>query len=189
MFPNSFFEKPLPLQAIEDFCYIETITRSMLKNLTLACCALALGLFAACNAHTSKSADNKHFGKSITAKGAMTYDQLIPKMAKLDSMDAKVTGKVSSVCQKKGCWMTIVSEQQGKEPMRVTFKDYAFFMPKDISGKRVVVEGFAYVETTSVDVLRHYAEDAGKSKDEIAAITQPKRELSFEAAGVIILDK
>ena len=159
----------------------------MLKNLTFACCAL--WLLAACNAHTPKAADNKHFGKTITAKGAITYDQLIPKMANVDSMDAKVTGQVKEVCQKKGCWMTLVSEQPGKEPMRVTFKDYAFFMPKDISGKRVVVEGFAFVETTPVDVLRHYAEDAGKSKTEIAAITQPKRELSFEAAGVIILDK
>ena len=145
-------------------------------------------LLAACNRQqASQSTDNKHFGKTITAKGAMTYDELVPKMAKVDSMDAKVTGKVGEVCQKKGCWMTLTSEA-GKEPMRVTFKDYAFFMPKDLSGKRVVVEGFAYVETTAVDVLRHYAEDAGKSKEEIAAITQPKRELSFEAAGVVILD-
>jgi hypothetical protein len=72
--------------------------------------------------------------------------------------------------------------------MRVTFKDYAFFMPKDLSGKRVVVDGFARVETTSVEVLRHYAEDAKKTPAEITAITEPKREVSFEAAGVLILD-
>ena len=72
--------------------------------------------------------------------------------------------------------------------MRVTFKDYAFFMPKDLSGKHVVIDGFAFVEVTSVDDLRHYAEDGGKSKEEIAAITEPKREVAFEAAGVVILD-
>ncbi len=100
----------------------------------------------------------------------------------------KVTGKVMEVCQKKGCWMTIVSDQPGQPEMRVTFKDYAFFMPKDLSGKQVVVDGYAYVETTPVDVLRHYAEDAGKPKEEIAAITTPKREISFEAFGVVIVD-
>ena len=84
--------------------------------------------------------------------------------------------------------MTLVSDQPGQPEMRVTFKDYAFFMPKDLAGKHVVVDGYAYVENTPVDVLRHYAEDAGKSKEEIAAITEPKREVSFEAFGVIILD-
>ena len=72
--------------------------------------------------------------------------------------------------------------------MRVTFKDYAFFMPKDLTGKRVVVEGYAYVDETPVDVLRHYAEDAGKSKEEIEKITEPKREVAYEASGVVILD-
>ena len=81
-----------------------------------------------------------------------------------------------------------MSEQPGKPDMRVTFKNYAFFMPKDLSGKKVVVDGFAYVETTSVADLQHYAQDAGKSKAEIEKITQPKRELLFEAAGVLILD-
>ncbi|MBL7826069.1 MAG: DUF4920 domain-containing protein [Saprospiraceae bacterium] len=132
--------------------------------------------------------DGKHFGAIINADQAITYDSMMQKMAGIDSMNMKVTGKVLEVCQKKGCWMTIVSDQPGKPEMRVTFKDYAFFMPKDLSGKRVVVDGYAYTETTPVDVLRHYAEDAGKSPEEIAAITEPKRELSFEASGVLILD-
>ncbi|MEO6037405.1 MAG: DUF4920 domain-containing protein, partial [Saprospiraceae bacterium] len=129
-----------------------------------------------------------HFGTLVTSKNAMTYDQLLPKMAKVDSMPAKVTGQVVEVCQKKGCWMTLHASQAGQPDMRVTFKNYAFFMPKSLSGKHVVVDGFAYVETTSVEMLRHFAEDAGKSKEEIAKITEPKRELSFEAAGVLVLD-
>lgn len=150
----------------------------------------ALLLLASCssNKNTQPVKDGKHFGATINAKKAITYDELITKMVSVDSMPAKVTGKVHEVCQKKGCWMTLVSEQPGKPDMRVTFKNYAFFMPKDLSGKKVVVDGFAFVETTSVADLRHYAQDAGKSKAEIEAITQPKRELAFEAAGVLILD-
>jgi len=161
----------------------------MLKNLATG--IFALLLLAACNSNkntTTAPNDGKHFGTLVTAKKAMTYDELMVKMATIDSMPAKVTGTVSSVCQKKGCWMTLVSATPGKPEMRVTFKNYAFFMPKDLSGKKVVVDGFAFVETTSVADLQHYAEDAGKSKAEIAAITKPKRELAFEAAGVLILD-
>lgn len=70
--------------------------------------------------------------------------------------------------------------------MRVSFKDYGFFVPKDISGKTVIVEGKATVTTTTVEELRHFAEDAGKSKEEIAKITEGKTELTFEADGVIV---
>ncbi|HMX40776.1 MAG TPA: DUF4920 domain-containing protein [Saprospiraceae bacterium] len=160
----------------------------MLKNISMG--LFALLLLASC--HSSKNTvapnDGKHFGTLVTPKKAMTYDQLMVKMASVDSMNAKVTGTVSSVCQKKGCWMTLVSPQAGKPEMRVTFKDYAFFMPKNLSGKKVVIEGKAFVETTSVADLQHYAEDAGKTPAEIKAITKPKRELAFEAAGVLILD-
>jgi hypothetical protein len=42
------------------------------------------------------------------------------------------------------------------------------------------------MKTTSVAELQHYAEDAGKSKEEIAKITEPKLELTFVADGVIV---
>jgi hypothetical protein len=48
------------------------------------------------------------------------------------------------------------------------------------------MEGTAYKELISVETLRHYAEDEGKTKKEIAAITEPVTEYSFEAVGVII---
>jgi hypothetical protein len=167
----------------------------MLKKMMLGFAAAFL--FAACgsdqnsksNAQTTDpAADGKHFGALIDANNAIDYDQLIPKMASTDSLALKVSGKVGEVCQKKGCWMTLVAEQPGQPEMRVTFKDYAFFMPKDLSGKRVVIDGYAYVDETPVDVLRHYAEDAGKSKEEIEKITEPKREVAFEASGVVIVD-
>jgi hypothetical protein len=91
---------------------------------------------------------------------------------------------VESVCQVKGCWMKL--KMENGQTMRVTFKDYGFFVPKDIAGKTIVFEGNATTKTTSVDELRHYAADAGKSKDEIVKITEPKTELAFEANGVLV---
>ena len=85
--------------------------------------------------------------------------------------------------------MTILPEADGQEPLFVKFKDYAFFMPKDLSGQRVVMEGYAFREVTPVDVLQHYAEDAGKSREEIEQITEPREELKFMANGVLVLKK
>ncbi len=95
-----------------------------------------------------------------------------------------VGGKVTAVCQKKGCWMTL--EKPDGEEMRVTFKDYALFMPFDLAGKNVVIRGKAEKKVTPVDELRHYAEDAGKSAEEIAAITEDEIKMTFEADGVVI---
>jgi hypothetical protein len=157
----------------------------MLKSFLL--CLGAAAVLTAC-AQNAPTVATKQFGAAVTAENAVPCDEVLAKMGTAESMPMKVTGMVKEVCQKKGCWMTLVSDQPGSPEMRVTFKDYAFFVPKDLSGKHVVVEGFAFVETTSVEVLRHYAEDAKKSAEEIAAITEPKREVSFEAAGVLILD-
>lgn len=106
-----------------------------------------------------------------------------------DSVAIKIQGTVQEVCQVKGCWMLIASESSKNEPVMVRFKDYGFFMPKDIAGREVVMDGFAFREVTPVDELRHYAEDAGKSREEIEAITKPKEELKFLASGVLLLDE
>ena len=128
------------------------------------------------------------FGEKIDQQNVIAYDEMLTQMGNTDSLRTKVVGTVEGVCQAKGCWMNIVSENPNQPEMFVKFKDYGFFMPKDISGKKVVMDGYAFKEVTSVDELRHYAEDEGKSAEEIAAITQPKEELKFMASGVLLLN-
>ena len=70
--------------------------------------------------------------------------------------------------------------------MKVRFKNYGFFVPKDAGGKTAIMQGKAYLDTLSVKELRHYAEDGGKTEAEIAAITEPKVEYTFMASGVLI---
>ncbi|WP_239986484.1 MULTISPECIES: DUF4920 domain-containing protein [Arenibacter] len=50
-------------------------------------------------------------------------------------------------------------------------------MPRDILGKQVIVNGLAYIEESSVEAQRHIADDGGKSKEEIAEITEIKENL------------
>lgn len=126
------------------------------------------------------------FGAEITDENVVSKEVLQEKYAALkpgDSIAVKFKSDVKSVCQSKGCWMRM---DLGEEEAMVKFKDYAFFMPKDIAGQEVIVDGYAFVEEMSVDEQRHYAEDAGKTPEEVAEITEPKRTLSFMSSGVLI---
>jgi hypothetical protein len=126
-----------------------------------------------------------NYGEQLNAENAISVALLAVKMENTDSLNTKISGKVAEVCMAKGCWMKLETGE-GKTTM-VTFKDYAFFMPKDIVGKSVVLDGFSKKVTTSIDEQKHYAEDAGKSKEEIAKITVPKNEIKYEAKGVLVL--
>jgi hypothetical protein len=95
-------------------------------------------------------------------------------------------GTVAEVCSKKGCWMTL--QAGNTEPVRITFKDYAFFVPKDLAGKEVALVGQMQKETVSVAMQKHLAEDAKKSKAEIAMIKDPITEFSIVAEGVKVLN-
>ncbi|MCY2688498.1 DUF4920 domain-containing protein [Salinimicrobium sp. TH3] len=101
-----------------------------------------------------------------------------------DTLSVTFRADVASVCKNKGCWMKVALED-GNEVM-VKFKDYAFFVPKDIENKEVIMEGKAYVTEMSVEDQQHYAEDAGKSEEEVSSIISPAVTLSFLADGVKI---
>ena len=124
------------------------------------------------------------YGAGTTAEGAIPVDALQSKMQD-NKYTGKVTGKVVEVCQEKGCWMKV--EKADGEKLMVKFKDYAYFMPKDIVGREVVLDGEAVVKEVSVKQLQHYAKDAGKSEAEIKQIKEPKKEVQFIAKGVLVL--
>lgn len=119
---------------------------------------------------------------------AVSVDKLSKKLKK-DNKKAEnvaVKGKVVDVCDKKGCWLTIQTEDNSQ--FFVKMKDYAFFVPTALKGKNVVMEGTAERKVTSVDEQKHYAEDAKKPQAEIDAITTPKEEIRFVANGIKVVN-
>ena len=125
------------------------------------------------------------YGAGISDEPRYIASADLSSKMKKDKYTGKMTGKVTEVCKDKGCWMKV--EGAEGETIMVKFKDYKFFMPKDIVGKEVMLEGEASYKEVSVKQLKHYAEDAGKSPEEIKQITQPKKELQFVAKGVQVL--
>ena len=127
------------------------------------------------------------FGDKITQENAITKDEMLTKYKSLkagDTLDIKLATKINEICQNKGCWMTL--DLGNDENAFVKFKDYGFFVPMNAQKREAIVEGKAFVEETSVAELKHYAEDEGKSANEIAKSTAPKTEYKFLAHGVLI---
>lgn len=153
---------------------------------------IALAFLAACNSQKTENQTVENvkgtavFGDSVKNDQIIELASIQTEMKGESKKDMKIKGVVKQVCQEKGCWMTMTLNN-GDE-MRVTFKEYKIFVPKDLGGKEVVLDGFAYTDTTSVEKLRHYAKDGGKSEAEIAAITSPKEQLAFEAKGVVVMN-
>ncbi len=128
------------------------------------------------------------YGESISTDEPLALANLSKEVAGKDSVTLTLKGTIEETCKMKGCWMTVKDENG--VATRVTFKDYGFFVPKEgAAGKEVVFSGVAKRKLTDVATLRHYAEDAGKSQEEINAITEPKEEIEFVASGVVIYEK
>jgi hypothetical protein len=158
--------------------------QSIMKKL-LSLAAFGLLFSAIVSAQTAKTST---YGDQVSDVASAMDVKKLPDMVKEgDTLKVKVTGTVNAVCQKKGCWMKM--DMGDGKTMMVHFKDYGFFVPKDCSGKRLVMDGVAFIDVTPVAQLRHYAEDAGKSKEEIEKITEDEKELTFEASGVLLYNE
>lgn len=125
------------------------------------------------------------YGAKITEAGAIKITEVPAMLKTKDTVAVKVIAKVESSCSKKGCWMNLVIDD--KNTAFVKMKDYAFFVPIEIEGKTVVLDGIAFTKVTSVSELKHYAEDAKKPQSEIDAIKEPKKEIRFLANGILVV--
>ena len=135
--------------------------------------------------NTSYSQNNEgFFGEKFSITELEEYVSVRENIYDKSDYNVKIEGEILSSCPMKGCWMKIRAE---KDTILVRFKDYGFFDPKaGIEGDKAIINGKMSIETLSVELLRHYAEDAGKSKDEIEKIIKPEVSLTFLADGVFI---
>tara|TARA_Y100001980_G_C14324004_1_gene143717 strand:+ start:90 stop:554 length:465 start_codon:yes stop_codon:yes gene_type:complete len=129
----------------------------------------------------------KYYGKEFSVLDIKDYKSNKQQFIADTENLIKIEGEILSSCPMKGCWMKIKSE---KDTILVRFKDYGFFVPKDgIAGDKAIINGKLSIDTLSVTLLRHYAEDAGKSLEEVNKITEPEVSMTFLADGVLIRKK
>jgi uncharacterized protein YdeI (BOF family) len=127
------------------------------------------------------------FGAEVTADKAISVEEMVKTLQAKEGekkLEVKIQGNVVEVCQAEGCWLRM---KNGEGNIMVRMKDHKWFVPTALNGKTIVLQGVAELKETSVAQLKHYAEDAGKSKAEIDAIKEPKKEVLVNATGILVI--
>lgn len=151
----------------------------------------------ACNQQVSKEQETEtgeqpalagdgNYGKDFDMDKAVSSAELVSMLEYQNPVEANLRGKIVKSCKHTGCWMDI--DLGGNETVHVTFADDAFTIPLDAAGKTAIFTGTGSREMVSVELLKAYAKDEGKSPEEIEAITEPGWEYTFIAEGVMLVD-
>ncbi len=118
-----------------------------------------------------------HFGAVFAIKDTRPLSQVLAA-GKDFKEPVQVSGKVDSVCQKKGCWLVV---KDGEAQARILMKDHSFTVPMDSKGKPVVVEGTIEARTFNEAQVKHLEKDAGKDP---AAVAGERTEYVLTATAV-----
>jgi len=90
----------------------------------------------------SKKMAYQSYGDKISTKKRLSSAEMEVRYQALkigDNVEVNFKTDVNEVCKEKGCWMKL--DLPGEEDVMVKFKDYGFFVPKDIDQKEVVDMG------------------------------------------------
>jgi len=146
--------------------------------------------FMACKPAVKMEKGVDVFGEDFKVENVGDFNTIVSSLEGEKEIESVLKVKINSVCKVKGCWMTASPIDGGDGEFFVKFKDYGFFVPVDMvdaGPKEVYMKGKAFKEITSVDELRHYAEDEGLPKEEIEKITEPEVQYKFMATGVKLI--
>ena len=149
----------------------------------------ALASLVGCQSSPSTGAASaskwNHYGDQAAAAGAS--QPLALGTLKGDERNVTVSGVITEVCQHQGCWIRLKdpsNPQAGDLFVKTT--DHAYLVPRNSPGRRAIVVGTCEYSEMSVADQKHYAEEAGKTAEEIAKITQPKKMITFHADSISI---
>ena len=158
-----------------------------MKRLLLLFSAITLTFGAAIQAQEAESAKPGVVYGVFSEKGktAINVNDLEKNIGEA-KFEGKIQGKVVEVCKAMGCWAKI--ERADGSTVMIKVKDHEFAMPLDMVGRVVQVDGTAEIKETSVSMLKHYAEDGGKSKEEVDKIKEPKKEVLMTIKGVKVVE-
>ena len=122
-------------------------------------------------------------GEKLKGLPAVTLDKLLTSPTDFEGKDVQVEAKIRKACEKKGCWMELAAAKDGPG-VRVTFKDYGFFVPLNSQGSDARVEGEVNVKTIPAAEVAHYEGEGGHFPNKLP--DGSAREVRFVASGVAL---
>ena len=131
-----------------------------------------------------KQDSTNHFGADLVLVGEKTVTLDMAISTSNFNKNIRLMGHVIESCSFKGCWMILKDESA---QIRVTFKDYEFFVPLGFQNEHVIIEGVLKEEVISEADRKHLAKDGGSSEEDIAKIIGDEKQYTFKASSVLVI--
>lgn len=100
-------------------------------------------------------------GAALTGAPTATLAEIMKNPSAYADKKVTVEGKIQAVCTRKGCWMEL-TEKKGAKGVRVTFKDYGFFVPTNSKGMIARAEGMVVINTMTREDVDHYVSEGAQ---------------------------
>ena len=120
-------------------------------------CLLALSLALSSIAH---AAEVEKYGADLPTGAVVPVSIAVGDLAAHSGAARKFSGRITDVCQKKGCWVMLESEGRA---VRVLMGDHDFYIPKDVRGPAVVY-GMLSRERLSKEAAAHTSAETSDGK-------------------------
>lgn len=186
------------------------VTPGLFSSLVLATPALVLALgSAACGrieagearadsertvaapASASATAVSKAvYGAPIAAPGSVALADVAKDPSKFAGKEVVVSGKVSAVCEHRGCWMELSQAGDGANAAaHIKMAGHAFFVPRDAAGKQARVQAKVIADPSAAAACGDPSEPtkdgkSGCTAEAEKALGRPLAKLQLEASGV-----
>lgn len=158
-----------------------------MKKIQLLLAVIFSVLVYSCSEHANHQSVEKVYGAKIDTSHSICLSEIPQYLDANPGKELIIKGRVAEVCKSEGCWLSLINSSGENVIVRTLKHNYT--VPMDIEGREVYVRGEAFTDTTIVEVLKHYAEEAGQSEKEIEAIRQPSINYVVEARGIVLLNK
>lgn len=147
-------------------------------------------VIAACLAISSPAVagEGKVYGEPLSGKETIKISTLMANPEKHVGRTVKVEGLITAVCEKRGCWMSLASDEEFQE-LRIKVDDGVIVFPLEAKGRHAVAEGeFTKIEMTMEQTIaykKHHAEEHGEEFDP-GTVTEPLTYYQIKATGAVI---
>jgi len=132
--------------------------------------------------------DVRVYGKLPGGSDTIKISMLMADPARYVGRTVRIEGLITGVCEKRGCWMSLASDE-GSQDLRIKVDDGVMVFPIEAKGKRALAEGeLTKVEMTMEQTLawtKHLAEERNEAFDP-NTVTGPMTYYEIKATGALI---
>lgn len=158
------------------------------RIVSAGCTCFAILLFLAA-ASATMAGEGKAYGKPLSDAGTTKISAIMASPDEYVGKVVRVEGLITAVCEKRGCWMSLASDQEFQE-LRIKVDDGVIVFPIEAKGKRAIAEGELTKLPMTLDetiAFRKHEAEERKQPFDPAKVTEPMTFYQIKATGAVIL--